>query len=65
MDKENALSDLAGEGWTISGSYPKQPPGKQQPKQGFRGYGLMRTMNLLGLRKKVSQLMIRKIYADR
>jgi len=24
-DKEAALSDLAGEGWTISGTYPKKP----------------------------------------
>jgi hypothetical protein len=37
--------DLAGEGWTISGTYPKQLPGKQLPKQRLYGYGLMRAIH--------------------
>ena len=39
------LCDLAGEGWTISGTYPKQLPGKQLAKQRLYGYGLMRALH--------------------
>jgi hypothetical protein len=44
-DEETALSDLAGECWTISGPYPKRLIAGQQSKQRLYGYALRRTVH--------------------
>ena len=48
-DEETALSDLAGEGWDISGLYRKRLPAERRTRQMFYGYGLTRTIHQKGL----------------
>jgi hypothetical protein len=45
MDKETALAELTGEGWTISGPYPKRQRTYADSKQGFYGFPLTRTIH--------------------
>jgi hypothetical protein len=44
MDKTAALSELAGEGWTISGQNPKRHRSRVHPGFTFLGYTLLRTI---------------------
>jgi hypothetical protein len=44
-DKNAAFAELEDEGWTITGPYPKQDESRQNPRQQFHGYGLMRTIH--------------------
>jgi hypothetical protein len=43
--RESALSELAAEGWMISGPYGKPPTIKHDANRHFYGYGLMRTIH--------------------
>ena len=45
MDKENALSDLVGEGWDISGLYPKMPDAGVKSWGVFQRYALERLLH--------------------
>ena len=45
IDEEAALSDLADEGWDISGSYPKRLLARKHLREMFYGYGLRRTIH--------------------
>ena len=44
-DKDTALSDLAGEGWMISGSFPIRIGRKERMEPAFCGYELRRTIH--------------------
>jgi hypothetical protein len=45
MDKEKALSDLAGEGWNINGPFPKKPDLSVKAWGPFQGYSLERIVH--------------------
>jgi hypothetical protein len=45
MDKQVSLPALAGEGWEISGPYPKRFPIKKKPRERFYGYGRTRVVH--------------------
>ena len=44
-DKETALSELANEGWTISGPHPRQLSVKRLQGKGFYGFALTRMVH--------------------
>jgi hypothetical protein len=44
-DRKTALSDLAGEGWDISGRYPKRPGVGVKSWGIFQGYALRRLVH--------------------
>jgi hypothetical protein len=45
IDREAALSDLAGEGWDISGPYPRPPNTGERSWGIFQGYALNRAIH--------------------
>jgi hypothetical protein len=44
-DKNDALTELREEGRRVTGPYPGRLPIKQEPRQRFHGYGLIRTVH--------------------
>ncbi len=45
IDRETALSELAGEGWTISGPFPSRESRAGDSTSGFYGFALTRTIH--------------------
>jgi len=45
MEKERALTELAAEGWEISGPYPEDPGSRQKVERRFHGYALVRVVH--------------------
>ena len=45
IDRDTALSELAGEGWTITRPYPKRKRKEGDSGRGFQGFALTRTIH--------------------
>jgi hypothetical protein len=45
LDRETALAELAGEGWTISGPFPKGERREADSASKFYGFALTRTIH--------------------
>lgn len=45
MDKDAALSDLAAEGWMISGPFPRRQKVRNDSRRRFYGFALIRTIH--------------------
>ncbi len=44
MDEKTALTELADEGWTVDGPYPRRTIANVDPRLGFRGSCLTRVV---------------------